>query len=113
MLILYFFPMDITEKLTQILKQRKNSSPEDSYTAKLYTKGTDSILKKIGEEVTEYVMAVKDKEKAQIIYEAADLIFHLYVSLINEEIEPETVYKELERRFGVSGLEEKKNRKQK
>ncbi len=105
--------MDIIKKLTQILIERKNKSADESYVAKLYSKGTDAILKKIGEESTEYVMAVKDNDKEKIIYEAADLIFHLYVSLINNDIKPEVVYKELERRFGVSGLEEKKQRKEK
>ena len=102
--------MDIIEKLTDVLKERKNADPASSYAAKLYRKGIDNVLKKIGEEFTEYVIAVKDGEKSHIIYEAADLIFHLYVSLIHEGIAPMEVYQELERRFGVSGIEEKNSR---
>lgn len=101
--------MDIIEKLTQVLKDRKNQNPDESYVASLYKKGTDKILKKVAEECAEYIMAVKDKDN--VIYEAADLVFHLYVSLMNEGYNPLDVYKELERRFGLSGLEEKKNRK--
>lgn len=103
--------MDITDKLTKVLKDRKTKSADESYVAKLYKDGTDKILKKIAEESAEYLMAVKNKDKDNVIYEAADLIFHLYVSLINEDIDPALIFKELERRFGTSGIEEKKSRK--
>jgi phosphoribosyl-ATP pyrophosphohydrolase len=102
--------MKIIEQLTQILFDRKQESAEKSYVAKLYSKGTDAILKKIGEETAEYIMAVKDNDNGKIIYEAADVIFHLYVSLVNRGIKPEKIYQELERRFGISGLDEKRNR---
>ncbi len=102
--------MDIIKKLTDVLTERKNADPSTSYAAKLYSKGIDNVLKKIGEEFTEYVIAVKEKEKNHVVYEAADLIFHLYVSLIHEGILPMEVYQELERRFGVSGIEEKNTR---
>jgi phosphoribosyl-ATP pyrophosphohydrolase len=79
--------------------------------AKLYSKGLDAILKKVGEEATETVMAAKDGEAEKIIYEVADLWFHTLVLLKQQNLEPQQVLDELERRFGLSGLEEKANRK--
>ncbi|MFV2061560.1 MAG: phosphoribosyl-ATP diphosphatase [Gammaproteobacteria bacterium] len=101
---------DILQKLAVILEQRKNADSEDSYVAGLYTKGLDSILKKIGEEATETVMAAKDGDSEKIVYEVADLWFHTLVLLAQQNLHPDQVLEELARRFGISGLEEKANR---
>lgn len=102
---------DILNKLAEILEARKQADPESSYVAKLYSKGLDSILKKIGEEATETVMAAKDGDADKIVYETADLWFHTLVLLANQGLGPEDVLRELDRRFGVSGIDEKASRK--
>lgn len=104
---------DTLEKLSAVLEERKGADPDSSYVAKLYHKGLDAILKKIGEEATETVMAAKDGEADKIIYEVADLWFHTMVLLKQQNLEPQQVLDELERRFGLSGLEEKAGRKEK
>lgn len=104
---------DTLEKLSKVLEERKGADPESSYVAKLYSKGLDAILKKVGEEATETVMAAKDGEADKIIYEVADLWFHTLVLLKQQNLEPQQVLDELERRFGLSGLEEKASRKEK
>ncbi len=101
---------DILSQLADVLEQRKSASPDSSYVAKLYDKGLDAILKKVGEEATETVMAAKDGNKEQIVYETADLWFHTLVLLAQQGLSPEDVLNELARRFGLSGLEEKQNR---
>jgi phosphoribosyl-ATP pyrophosphohydrolase len=101
---------DTLQKLTEVLEARKGADPDSSYVAKLYSKGLDAILKKIGEEATETVMAAKDDEAEKIIYEVADLWFHTLVLLKHKNLEPQQVLDELERRFGLSGLEEKASR---
>ena len=101
---------DILKQLAEVLEERKNSDPESSYVAKLHAKGLDAILKKIGEEATETVMAAKDGVAEKIVYETADLWFHTMVMLSNQGISHEDVLTELARRFGMSGLEEKANR---
>jgi phosphoribosyl-ATP pyrophosphohydrolase len=101
---------DILVELARVLEERKTANPEDSYVAKLYDKGLDAILKKIGEEATETVMAAKEGNKDQIIYETADLWFHTLVLLAQQGLKPDDVLNELGRRFGVSGIEEKANR---
>ena len=101
---------DILDRLAEVLEQRKQAEPDSSYVAKLYHKGLDTILKKVGEEATETVIAAKDGNREQIIYETADLWFHTLVMLKHLDIDHELVLKELERRFGLSGLEEKANR---
>ena len=98
------------EQLAQVLEQRKQESAEKSYVASLYAKGLDSILKKIGEEATETVIAAKGGDKEQIVYETADLWFHCMVMLADQGLGPEDVLQELQRRFGLSGLEEKAQR---
>jgi len=98
---------DILTQLAQVLEQRKHADPESSYVAKLYSKGLDAILKKIGEEATETVMAAKDGNPEQIIYETADLWFHTLILLSHQGLAPEAVLAELARRFGISGLAEK------
>ncbi len=102
---------DILKRLAEVLDERKNADPDSSYVARLYHKGLDSILKKIGEEATETVMAAKDGEKEKIVYETADLWFHCMVLLSQQNIKVEDVLNELDRRFGLSGLEEKASRK--
>lgn len=101
---------DTLEKLSKVLEERKGADPESSYVAKLYSKGLDAILKKVGEEATETVMAAKDGDPEKIIYEVADLWFHTLVLLKQQNLEPQQVLVELERRFGLSGLEEKASR---
>ena len=104
---------DILKQLAEVLEQRKNADPESSYVAKLHSKGLDAILKKIGEEATETVMAAKDGHVDKIIYETADLWFHTLVMLSHKGLSYEDVLSELARRFGMSGLEEKANRTEK
>jgi phosphoribosyl-ATP pyrophosphohydrolase len=101
---------DVLKSLDEILEQRKQASPEDSYTAKLLHDGVDSILKKVGEEATETVIASKSGEKADIIHEIADLWFHTLVLLKHHGLDSSDILKELESRFGLSGLEEKASR---
>ncbi len=101
---------DILRQLADVLEARKGAAPEDSYVASLYHKGLDAILKKIGEEATETVMAAKDGEADKIIYEVADLWFHSMVLLAQQGLRPEQVLDELGRRFGISGHEEKASR---
>ena len=97
-------------QLAQVLEERKNADPESSYVAKLYAKGLDAILKKIGEEATETVMAAKDGDRDKIVYETADLWFHTLVLLAQQGLSPDAVLAELARRFGISGLDEKASR---
>ena len=98
------------DKLAEVLVQRKQADPDSSYVAKLYAKGLDAILKKIGEEATETVMAAKDGDPDKIVYETADLWFHSMVLLAHQGLHPNDVMRELERRFGLSGLDEKASR---
>lgn len=98
---------DVLNRLAELLEQRKQADPQTSYVAKLYAKGTDSILKKIGEEAAETIIAVKDGDADKIIYETADLWFHCLVMLANADLHPDQVLQELARREGLSGLEEK------
>ena len=102
---------DTLEQLADILEQRKQESADKSYVASLYAKGLDTILKKVGEEATETVIAAKNGDKEQIIYETADLWFHCMVMLADQGLGPNDVLKELQRRFGLSGLDEKAQRK--
>jgi len=103
--------MDTLERLAEVLESRKGADPDSSYVAKLYSKGLDAILKKIGEEATETVMAAKDGQPDKIVYETADLWFHSLVLLAHQGLGPKDVLAELDRRFGLSGLEEKASRK--
>lgn len=94
-------------RLAETLEARKSADPESSYTAKLYAKGLDAILKKIGEESAETIMAAKDGNPDQIVYEVADLWFHTLVLLAQQGLHPEQVLQELARREGLSGIAEK------
>ena len=103
---------DILQQLSEVLEQRKGADPASSYVAGLYAKGLDAILKKIGEEATETVIAAKGGDARQIIYETADLWFHTLIMLAQQGLGPQAVLEELQRRFGLSGIEEKSRRGQ-
>lgn len=100
----------IIDALYRVILDRKANPAENSYTASLMRKGTDKILKKIGEEATEVVIAGKGGKREEIVCESADLIYHLLVLLGYRDIPVEEVYAELRRRFGISGIEEKGSR---
>jgi phosphoribosyl-ATP pyrophosphohydrolase len=97
---------DTLARLAEIIESRKGGDPDKSYVARLFHKGNDAILKKIGEEATETVMAAKDGEPQKIVYEVADLWFHSMIALAAFGLKPADVLAELERREGLSGLEE-------
>ena len=98
---------DTLEKLARMLEERKQADPAGSYVAGLYHKGLDAILKKVGEEATETILAAKGDSSEQLVHETADLWFHTLVMLAQRGLGPDAVLAELERRFGLSGLEEK------
>jgi phosphoribosyl-ATP pyrophosphohydrolase len=109
---------DILQRLAEVIESRKPANggdPEKSYVARLFAKGDDAILKKIGEEATETVMAAKDArvqgDATKVLYECADLWFHSLVMLAQFDLQPQDVLNELARREGLSGLEEKASRK--
>ncbi len=97
---------DTLARLAQVIESRKAGDPEKSYVARLFHKGTDAILKKVGEEATETVMAAKDGDRQKIVYEVADLWFHSLIALAHFGLRPADVLAELARREGLSGLEE-------
>ena len=103
---------EILDRLAVTLEARNQASADSSYVAKLYAKGTDAILKKIGEEATETVMAGKEGDAQKIVYEVADLWFHTLVLLAHVGLKPQDVLDELARREGLSGLVEKAARKE-
>jgi phosphoribosyl-ATP pyrophosphohydrolase len=102
---------DTLGRLGAIVAGRKGGDPDQSYVARLFAKGEDAILKKVGEEATEVVMAAKDGDPARIVAECADLWFHTLVMLAQYDLAPADVLAELERRAGTSGIEEKALRK--
>jgi phosphoribosyl-ATP pyrophosphohydrolase len=104
---------DILDRLSELLEQRKSADPQSSYVAKLYAKGMDSILKKVGEEATETIIAAKDGNKEHLIYETADLWFHTMIMLAQAGLKPQDVLDELARREGLSGIVEKASRAEK
>ncbi len=101
---------DILQAVYRVIQERKGASPDTSYTASLMAKGIDKVLKKLGEEAAELIVAGKGGERKEIVYEAADLFFHILVLLGFAEIPLEEVYAELRRRFGTSGIAEKASR---
>lgn len=103
---------DVLTRLAELLEQRKQADPQSSYVAKLYAKGMDGILKKVGEEAAETIIAAKDGDPQKIVYETADLWFHTLVMLAQAGLSPDDVLKELARREGLSGLDEKASRKE-
>ena len=101
---------DILDRLAAVIASRRGAEPSSSYVAALFAKGDDAILKKIGEEATETVMAAKDGDKLRLTAEVADLWFHCLVLLARHGLTPDDVRAELSRREGTSGLAEKAGR---
>ena len=97
---------DTLARLAQVIDSRRGGDPDKSYVARLFSKGGDAILKKVGEEATETVMAGKEGDRQKIVYEVADLWFHSMLLLAHFGLKPADVLAELERREGLSGLEE-------
>ena len=97
-------------QLAEVLEQRKQAAADSSYVARLFSEGEDTILKKVGEEAVETILAAKEGDKDHLIYETADLWFHTMVLLAEKGLHPQDVLNELGRRFGISGLEEKASR---
>ena len=103
---------DVLDRLAELLEQRKEADPQSSYVSKLYSKGLDGILKKVGEEAAETIIAAKCGDAEKIIYETADLWFHCMVMLAHAGLKPQDVLNELARREGLSGIDEKLSRRQ-
>jgi phosphoribosyl-ATP pyrophosphohydrolase len=101
---------DILQAVYQVIRERKANPSENSYTASLLSKGIDKVLKKVGEEAAELIIAGKGGVREEIVYETADLLYHTLVLLGFYDIEPAEIYDELRRRFGVSGIVEKNSR---
>ena len=97
---------DTLQRLHAVIQSRRGGDPEKSYVARLFAKGPDAVLKKIGEEATEVVIAAKDGVSERLVAEMADLWFHCLVALAAQGVTPDDVLAELERREGLSGLEE-------
>jgi phosphoribosyl-ATP pyrophosphohydrolase len=102
---------DTLARLAGVIESRRGGDPERSYVARLFAKGNDAILKKIGEEATETVMAAKDGDRTRVVAEMADLWFHSLIALAAYGLKPQDVLDELARRERMSGLEEKALRK--
>lgn len=105
---------NVLKELAKVLEQRKHADAESSYVSSLHSKGLNKILEKVGEECTETILAAKDAEQSgntdDLVYETADLWFHSLVMLSHLNLGPEAILNELERRFDLSGLEEKASR---
>lgn len=101
---------EVLQRLSATLEQRRAASPDSSYVASLYAKGTDAICKKVAEEAAESIMAAKDGDLRHIVYEVTDLWFHSLVLLAHFGLSADDVLGELRRREGISGIEEKKAR---
>ncbi len=101
---------DILQRLTETIEARKQAAPETSYVAKLFSKGEDAILKKVGEEATEVILASKGGDMSHLVYETADLWFHCMVLLAHHGLCANDVLNELARREGLSGIAEKESR---
>lgn len=100
----------VIDTLYHTIQERKNADPDSSWTAKLLSKGDNTILKKVVEEAGEFSFAYKDNDEAEMIYEAADLTYHMLVALAAKNISPDRVKQELARRFNMSGIAEKNSR---
>jgi phosphoribosyl-ATP pyrophosphohydrolase/phosphoribosyl-AMP cyclohydrolase len=100
----------VIDTLYHTIQERKLADPESSWTAKLFAKGDNTILKKVVEEAGEFSFAYKDNDEAEMIYEAADLTYHMLVALAAKNISPDRIKQELARRFDMSGIAEKKSR---
>jgi phosphoribosyl-ATP pyrophosphohydrolase/phosphoribosyl-AMP cyclohydrolase len=101
----------VIDTLYHTIQERKNADPESSWTAKLMSKGDNTILKKVVEEAGEFSFAYKDNDEAEMVYEAADLTYHVLVALAVKNISPDRIKQELARRFNMSGIAEKNARK--
>lgn len=104
-------PNSTLERIARLIEERRRCSPSESYVASLFAKGEDAILKKIGEEATETVLAAKDGDRLHLVRETADLWFHCMVMLAHYGLGPQDVLAELHRREGISGIDEKAARK--
>jgi phosphoribosyl-ATP pyrophosphohydrolase len=102
---------DVLQRLAAVVEQRRQEDPKESYVASLFHKGQDAILKKVGEEAVEAVLAAKAGQRDRVVHETADLWFHTIVMLAESGLTPDDVLAELERRFGLSGIAEKATRK--
>ena len=102
---------DTLDKLAEVLEARKTASPDNSYVAGLYAAGLDKVLEKVAEEAAEAIAAARQDDPGALVRETADLWFHCLVMLVARGLHPRDVLEELERRFGISGLEEKASRK--
>lgn len=104
--------LEILRRVQATLEERRNAAPGTSYVASLYAKGTDSICKKIAEEAAEAIMAAKDGDRLHLVREVTDLWFHSMILLSHFGVSVDDVACELRRREGISGIDEKKSRKQ-
>jgi len=100
----------VIDTLYHTIQERKKADPETSWTAKLISKGDNTILKKVVEEAGEFSFAYKDNDESEMIYEAADLTYHILVALAVKDISPDRIKQELARRFDMSGIAEKNSR---
>jgi len=103
---------DLLERLADVVESRKKGDPDKSYISRLFARGPDAILKKVGEEATEAVMAAKDGDRLRIVSETADLWFHCLIMLAQYGLRPSDVLAELSRREGISGIDEKAAREE-
>ena len=103
--------IEVLARLFAVIESRKGAAPEDSYTAKLFADGRETMVRKLGEEATETILAAMTGDNAHTVRESADLLYHLLVLWADCGIAPDDVWAELARREGTSGLEEKRNRK--
>lgn len=102
-------PDNLTDQLFDVIIDRKKADPKTSYVSSLYQKGLNSILKKIGEEAAEVIIAAKDGNKREIVHELSDLYFHCMVLMGKQQISPEAIRRELKKRFGNPGHEHQKD----
>lgn len=101
---------EVLHRLSETLLARRKADPESSYTAQLFAKGPDAILKKIGEETAELIMAGKEGNRLHVVWESTDVLFHVMVLLAHYGLSIDDVLQELRRREGISGVDEKKAR---
>ena len=102
---------DILQRIAKTIDERKGGDPASSYVAKLFAQGEDAMLKKIGEEATETVLAAKSGDRLHLVREVTDLWFHCMIVLARHDLGPADVLAEMQRREGISGLDEKAARK--
>jgi phosphoribosyl-ATP pyrophosphohydrolase len=103
--------MSVLERIAASIEERKDGDPAKSYVAKLFAQGEDAMLKKIGEEATETVLAAKSGDRLHLVREVTDLWFHCMIVLARHGLGPGDVLAEMQRREGISGIDEKAARK--